>query len=599
MTDLLEPAATGTTTRDDLTPQEASRSSSVRGPINRSDGRVVIGRVGAPEQQESTSGRFFFWIPPDALVEKTQLVACQSHIAGKDFTFYALIEEVHRRSRKRSMGHEVDEADNDLTFQPPFESDGYTYAAANILCTTPPVLIPPRERSDVLLADEADAKVAYGYDEMARPMAVGRLRNGASGYAGLASIDLSYLLGENGGHLNLTGMSGVSTKSSFLTLMIALLRHEARPRTGVPPLHIVPIILNVKGEDLMWIDQKNRDFKAGPPRNDKAEWDALGVAPAPFVNATFHAPTDPKSPGAPAIDGCNAKPYCWALADILADELFPFLFSGDDKNNPVMMGLVYDIVAHLTKLDNKTREASVSAKTWDELLSWLQEQAGKKEDDRDIKMHHPGTWRAVYRRLWELLATGPGIFPRNAQRGNPLRVTRDKTSPPQVIDIHDLPMALQRFVVAAIVRQVAEARTGRTAVRGLRYLLVLDELNRFAPRGSADAITQLLEEVSTEMRSRGVILLGAQQFASQVSLKVVESASIRVLGRCGPAELQDKVWQSWDKAARVQASALGPDEKLVMQPSFRQPMYVKVPYPAWAMKREDIAPVPLDQTPEV
>src|SRR5688500_13802499 len=92
-----------------------------RGAITRADGRTMIGRVGAPVAQEATSECFTFWVPPDALVEKTQLVTCQSRIAGQEFTFYAIVDEVHRSSRKRSMGHEVDEADGELTYEPPFE----------------------------------------------------------------------------------------------------------------------------------------------------------------------------------------------------------------------------------------------------------------------------------------------------------------------------------------------------------------------------------------------------------------------------------------------------------------------------------------------
>lgn len=199
----------------------------------------------------------------------------------------------------------------------------------------------------------------------------------------------------------------------------------------------------------------------------------------------------------------------------------------------------------------------------------------------------------------DILIEGESIFPRNIRQGKPLQVTRSKTSPPQVIDIHSLPESLQRFVVAAIFEQVKAARKGRHAVRGLRYLLVLDELNRFAPRQSKDPITQLLENVATEMRSQGVILLGGQQFASQVSSKIVESGAVRVLGRTGAAELQEKVWQGWDKSVRQQASILKLDEKFIMQTTFRQPMFVKVPFPAWAMKREDIASTPLEKLPPI
>ena len=37
-------------------------------------GSLVIGKVASPVQREATSDLFHFWVPPDALVEKTQIV---------------------------------------------------------------------------------------------------------------------------------------------------------------------------------------------------------------------------------------------------------------------------------------------------------------------------------------------------------------------------------------------------------------------------------------------------------------------------------------------------------------------------------------------
>jgi hypothetical protein len=558
----------------------------------------LIGRVASPPPLESTSDRFYFWVHRGRLVEKTQIVHAESLIDGREIQFYGVVDEVSRRSRKRDIYEEYDESDGDVGYQPEFKPEGVTYASVSILHTEPPVLTPPIERSNVYLGDEVVADKSYGFSEMAHPLAIGRLRNGGSNYAGLAKLDLAYLLGDNGGHLNVTGMAGVGTKSSLLLTIAKLLLAEPQPQKGHESLHIVPIVLNVKGEDLMWIDRENSEFQKR--RNQyKRDWDALGIKPTPFSGAEFYTPMQPGSDGAPTIDGCNAKAYAWSLADVLAGKLFPYLFSGDDTASPVMMALVYDIVAFLTGSDGTQLRPDAPAKTWKELLNWIRNQAVIKESDRDLKMHQTGTWRAIYRRLWDILAEGESIFPKGAHKARPLNVTRSQTSPPQVIDIHDLPASLQRFVVAAIVKQVVGARTGRNAVRGLRYLLVLDELNRFAPRNSTDPITQLLERVASEMRSQGIILLGAQQLASQVSTKIIENAAVRVLGRTGPAELQDRVWQAWDRATRRQASVLGPDEKLFMQPTFRQPMFVKVPFPAWAMRREDIAAMPLDQAPEV
>ena len=235
----------------------------------------------------------------------------------------------------------------------------------------------------------------------------------------------------------------------------------------------------------------------------------------------------------------------------------------------------------ITEKDGKKLKADW--KTWRDLLDWM-------GNTGNINTRYgSGTWWAVYRRLWKVLDEGKSIFPKDVISGNPLKIARNTTSPPQVIDISQLPYSLQRFVVGSILKQAVQARKSSNAIQNLRYVIMLDELNRFAPRGAKDELTQLLEQVATEMRSQGVILLGAQQMASQVSNKVVEMASIRALGRTGSAELTDKIWSVLEKNTKEKASKLSNKEKLVWQPTFRQPMLVKMPMNPWADKRDHVA----------
>jgi len=55
--------------------------------------RVVLGKVAAPEGQEATSDHFYFWVPATALVERSQLVVCESVIATRQYTFYGSEDE--------------------------------------------------------------------------------------------------------------------------------------------------------------------------------------------------------------------------------------------------------------------------------------------------------------------------------------------------------------------------------------------------------------------------------------------------------------------------------------------------------------------------
>ena len=586
-----------------------------RGVVELAGGRTCIGRVGAPPGQEATSAKFCFWIPEDALVEATQIVSARCAVPGaadgQEMTYYGLVDEVHRCSRRRGMGHEVDEFDGDLADAPPYASEGITYATASILRTDPAYLTPPRERTHVVIASDAEAQSAYGVGEIApeKRLAVGIIKNGGVLTAGPGSINLDYLLGANGGHLNISGSAGRATKSSFLLTVIYLLLAKARADATARPsalhrLSIVPIIFNVKNFDLMYIDRKSRRYDAAT--NDPF-WAQLGVPnPAPFTDVCFFAPqrngtsnlaidtgrTDSGPDRRPLV-----QPYSWSLADIVQAGLLTFLFSEDDTSNDNFAALALDIENHLTdeRTDNDgtiartmRRETGIP-QTFQELSDWLIDGANGLGGD-----HHSATVKKLSRRLVKLILESGGVLRRSDQNGHPLEVRRGETSGPIVVDLNGLAgrSSLQRFVVAAVLRQLVDARTGPNAVRGLKYLVALDELNRFAPRGGRDSVTKLFETVAGEMRSQGILLFGAQQQASLVSTRVIENASIKALGQTGRLELgaAGGVWSSLSESSKSRAEALRPDEKLIIASGFRQPMHVRVPFPVWAMNAEEALP---------
>jgi uncharacterized protein len=562
---------------------------------------LCIGRVGAPPQKEATSTNFFFWLPPDTLVETTQLITCLSTLAGVQYIYHAIVSEVYRQSRKRSMGAEIDEADGDLNYQPPFENDGFTYASASILRSE--VFTPPQERSPVFLASADDARTAYGAKDIANSLDIGLIKNGANQIAGPGCIDLDFLLGTNGGHMNVNGSAGRGTKSSFLLFVIRLLLYKARLEARNLPsdknrLRIVPIILNVKGLDLFYIDRKSTFYNE---QKHLADWQALGIAdPKPFEAAAFYAPQMPGSDIAVSTGRTGeVKPYSWSLSDIIAQGLFSYLFAEVDANDSNFSALVMDIESWLTTertendgsvVTRSLREGKEIPQTFSELLVWVDKQG--QEDKGRWRNHHTSTWKKLYRRLLKLVYECKGVLRVDEQEGKPLQVTHSDTIDPLVIDLSTLAgkSEIQRFIVATILRQLVEARTGINAQQGLIYLVALDELNRFAPRGATDAITKLIENVAAEMRSQGIILLGAQQQASKVSEKVIENAALRVLGRTGTLELDAPAWRFLSASAKSKATVLPLEEKLVIQDNFREPMHIRVPFPVWAMNPKEAAP---------
>jgi hypothetical protein len=565
---------------------------------------AAIGKVASPPHHESTSEEFYFWVAPDTLVEKSQIVRTQCKVGDTDLTFYGLIREVYRQSRQTSLGEEYDRLDGNVNYQPPFDSSGFTYAAVTILRTEPPVMAPPKEGSNVFLGGAREAFMAYGADEIENPLAVGLVKNGGAGEIGPGRIDLDYLLGANGGHLNVNGVAGRGTKSSLLLHFNYLLLHEARDQQRKRPsgkrLRIVPIILNVKNFDLFHIDQRSKRFE---PAKDAAAWQKLGINdPGPFQNVTFYAPQQAGMEVPIATDRhkwkSDVNAYSWSLKDIIERGLFVYLFAETDRQDANFAALVHDLEGWLTderterdgarvrQLARQDGKPQTFDKLLDEVRSWTDGTGGCPFSS---KQHHTGTIRKLYRRLFLVLTEGQGALRRKEQHGKPLIVTARDTCDPKVIDLSSLAAvpSLQRFVAATIFNQLKEDRTGRNVQSDLVYVVTLDELNRFAPRGSHDPITALIELVAAEMRSQGIILLGAQQQASLVSERVVENAGVRALGKSGSLELGHQVWRFLSESARRKAALLSQKEKLLIQDSFREPMLVEIPFPPWALREAE------------
>lgn len=557
-----------------------------------------LGRVAAPAGQESTSEKFFFWVDRDRAVERTQIVRTHCDLAGRPVEFVGVVQEVYRRSRQRSIGEESGRFDGRSAQRPPFDSEGVTYAEVSILRTDPVTYAPPTEESTVYLATEAEAGRGYGTDRMGWPFSVGLLRNGGAAFAGPAVIDLDFLLGKNGGHLNVNGIAGLGTKSSLLlTVNMLLLRESALQLANTPGrpdrLQVVPVVFNVKNYDLFFIDHWSAEFRRHEGEY-RADWLRLGVEPPrPFQDVCFFAP-QMKGLATPVNVGradTAVRPYSWSLADVIEGRLFRFLFADEDVYDPNFGGLASDVEEWLTTERNdgpRLRATDGAPQTFRALVDWFRDHGRERFGD-----FASATRGKFLRHLKWVVQEGDGVLRRDDARGTPLAVPAAGTKGPMVIDLFGIlrTPSLQRFVVAAVFHQIVRMRS-ENPVSGLRYLITLDELNRFAPRGGTDPITRQIETVAAEMRSQGVILLGAQQQASLVSAKVIENCSIRAAGRSGTLETNQEVWKGFGRSARAAAAQLQPDEKLIHQPSFREPMLAKIPFPPFALNREDAVPEP-------
>ena len=152
-----------------------------------------------------------------------------------------------------------------------------------------------------------------------------------------------------------------------------------------------------------------------------------------------------------------------------------------------------------------------------------------------------------------------------------------------VVDIHNLHDTAQRFVVGATLANVFAKKqaTGREPLR----FVVLDELNKYAPRDGTSPLKELLVDIAERGRSLGVILIGAQQAASGVAPAIIRNAAVKIVGRLDAAEAGE--YRFLTPELRERATRFLPGTLVLAQPLTPVPVPIRLPFPPFATSVEE------------
>jgi uncharacterized protein len=160
-----------------------------------------------------------------------------------------------------------------------------------------------------------------------------------------------------------------------------------------------------------------------------------------------------------------------------------------------------------------------------------------------------------------------------------------------VVDLHNLPDRAQRFVVGVTLRTEFERKEKSGTAKPLLFV-VLDELNKYAPREGTSPIKEVLLDIAERGRSLGVVLIGAQQTASEVERRIVSNSAIRVVGRLDAAEATRPEYGFLPPAQRARALIAKPGTMFVNQPEIPVPLVIEFPFPAWATRPSEAGAAP-------
>jgi len=159
-----------------------------------------------------------------------------------------------------------------------------------------------------------------------------------------------------------------------------------------------------------------------------------------------------------------------------------------------------------------------------------------------------------------------------------------------VVDLHNLPERAQRFVVGVVL--AAEKARKEAAGPGSLLFTMIDELNKYAPREGSSPIKDELLDIAERGRSLGIILIGAQQTASEVERRIVSNSSIRIVGRLDAAEAGRPEYGFLPASQRARATLAKPGTMFISQPEIPVPLAVEFPFPAWATRASECGAPP-------
>ncbi len=540
------------------------------------DDHLPVGRVIGTEP--STPLEFWVAVAPGRYLQLDDVVAVQRRLPdGRTVNIYGVVTQLRAR-------HDGARFDSDVFLV----GDGLLPAevseSAQVLATRfdPEIYVPPTPGQPALRAQGVQREVALFFDGMSRRLPIGLSRDGQPVLANFEFID-----GTRGAHVNISGVSGVATKTSYATFLL-----HSIFSSGVLPSATTSkaVIFNVKGEDLLWLDYPN----AALPPTEELRYRQVGLEPSAFRSVSFWAPPRSKDTTAPQVgsrsDG-KVRPFMYTLAAFCAEELLPFLFADAGDERQQYTTTVANVTAQLKRSARAITDAgdvrigARTCRTFSQLVSVIEDHVLDEEDDswrgRAIGI---GTAQAFVRRLGSAVRYLEPLIRGDVPAGDGYRIRTD--SQVTVVDIHNLNDRAQRFVVGVMLRKLLETKEQQGTREPLTFV-VLDELNKYAPREGTSPIKEILLDIAERGRSLGMILLGAQQTASEVSRRVIANSAIRVVGRLDTAEAARAEYAWLPAAQRDRATIVKPGTMLVSQPEIPVPLVLEFPFPAWATRADE------------
>ena len=555
----------------------------------------LIGRVLATEKTPTTMDKFNFWTDANLQLHAFDIVKVE-HI-NKSFTFGVIENISHITDAQSFLTNFISSDFGDVEIDEPTLRVGMNYAEAKVSFNTDNLYTPVHNNAKVYLATAEEINIALGLDKIQNPLVCGSLKmyEGTDDEVILpVNLNSKFILGPEGAHLNISGISGLASKTSYAMFLMKAIQDQYIGMTGSDD-SVAFVIFNVKGCDLMAIDREN-DFindKPNAKEETHAEYKNLGLSPEPFKNVRYFIPY---------YDSTSAKQSTYLhKSDVeryVEDgqlKKYKYVYSNDKESLEMMFSNIDDpaqtMESIISKIIDEDDPDFKGLSTWADFIEKVTENSQKgsgQKGNNDISVLSWRKFKRIVRKAIQDEMFANRVVPEKNECRLADELKKIGKNDVVVIDIAKLPEDKQAFVFGDAVRTIYNLKLGEYDMETdvappSRIIVFIDELNKYASKDvpKTSPILHELLDVTERGRSLGVILFGAEQFRSAIHDRVTGNCATHAFGRTNSIETSTKNYGSLPNTYKNMLTRLEQGDYLIQNPVFRSLLKIRFPKPIY------------------
>ena len=528
---------------------------------------------------------FTFWTDSNLHLHAFDIVKVE-HIDGS-YTFGAVKNISHITDAQSFLTSYISSDFGDPAAKLPTLRIGMNYAEASVSFNTKNIYTPVHNDAPVYLASQEEILQALGLDRVQNPIVCGSLTMYEDTEDEIilpVNLNAKFILGPEGAHLNISGISGLAAKTSYAMFLMKSVQETYTSRNNEDSIAFV--IFNVKGRDLMAIDRP--DYSINQAEAEK--YRSLGLTAEPFRNVRYYIPCGDHTSYLSDED----------IEDYIRDGQllkFKYCYEEDKESLEMLFANIDDPLQTMESIISKIIDENDpdfrSVETWGQLQEKVnfrsQKSQGVTGASSEISVL---SWRK-FKRIIDKVLRNDDMFGQRAIPGkHECRLADElKTIKPndvKVIDIAKLPEDKQAFVFGDAVRTIYRLKLGEyDSEPGVnppsKIVIFIDELNKYASRDTPKSSPILREilDVTERGRSLGVIMFGAEQFRSAIHQRVTGNCAAHAYGRTNAIETTNRDYSNFPDTYKNILTRLEQGEYLIQSPVFRTMLRIKFPRPIY------------------